>query len=185
MLLSFEGIDRSGKTTTIAAVERYFKDNGIDFVTYAFPYFRSDIGRVIKNAEFESPMQMQLAFAANFWDLQERILAHKKAGTHVLLDRYIHSSVAYGMSRGLVRSTCESMLDGLLSPDIVVFLDADPKKAASRGGISPVDCDIEFQTRVQNAYYDVFDRLDNVYAFDSNKSKRSLHRSVISFLDLP
>ena len=53
-------------------------------------------------------------------------------GTHLVVDRYAYSGVAYSAAKGLNRDWCASVDEGLLAPDAVFFLKVDPEAAGNR-----------------------------------------------------
>lgn len=55
-----------------------------------------------------------------------------KQGTHLVVDRYAYSGVAYSAAKGLSRSWCASVDEGLLAPDVVFFLHVDADAAGNR-----------------------------------------------------
>lgn len=58
-----------------------------------------------------------------------------KGGTHLVVDRYAYSGVAYSSAKGLSRDWCASVDEGLLAPDAVFFLKVDPEAAGNRYGL--------------------------------------------------
>jgi thymidylate kinase len=56
------------------------------------------------------------------------------AGTHLVVDRYAYSGVAYSAAKGLSRQWCASVDEGLLAPDAVFFLQVNPEAAGGRCG---------------------------------------------------
>jgi thymidylate kinase len=54
------------------------------------------------------------------------------AGTHLVVDRYAYSGVAYSAAKGLSRQWCASVEEGLLAPDAVFFLEVNPEAAGNR-----------------------------------------------------
>lgn len=56
-------------------------------------------------------------------------------GTHLILDRYAYSGVAYSAAKdGMDRRWCASSDAGLIAPDAVIFLDVAPESAQARCG---------------------------------------------------
>ncbi|KAL4195184.1 hypothetical protein AMTRI_Chr05g63310 [Amborella trichopoda] len=62
-------------------------------------------------------------------------MEHKlRAGTTLIVDRYSYSGVAFSAAKGLDLEWSKAPEMGLLAPDLVVYLDIPPEKAAERGG---------------------------------------------------
>ncbi len=87
-------------------------------------------------------------------------------GSIVISDRYVYSSLAYqsrGMIKGLEIDWIRSINQDAIEPDLVIFLDATPKEAMLRlqKGQKRVQDhnffeNLDVQTRIRDAYYDIF-----------------------------
>lgn len=61
------------------------------------------------------------------------IQADLLAGTTIICDRYAYSGVVYSVAKGLDLDWCWAPDLGLLKPDAVFYLKANPDQLASRG----------------------------------------------------
>ncbi|CAN6702865.1 unnamed protein product [Malus baccata var. baccata] len=76
-----------------------------------------------------------------------------KSGTTLVVDRYSYSGVAFSSAKGLDIEWCKAPEIGLLAPDLVVYLDIPPEKAAERGGYGGERYkQLEFQKKVGHNY---------------------------------
>ncbi|XP_030949850.1 thymidylate kinase-like [Quercus lobata] len=76
-----------------------------------------------------------------------------KTGTTLIVDRYSYSGVAFSSAKGLDLEWCKAPEIGLLSPDLVLYLDIQPEKAAERGGYGGERYEqLEFQKKVAKCY---------------------------------
>jgi dTMP kinase len=55
-----------------------------------------------------------------------------KKGTHLVVDRYAYSGVAYSAAKGMQKDWCAGVDRGLLAPDAVFFLHVDEGTAGDR-----------------------------------------------------
>lgn len=58
-----------------------------------------------------------------------------EGGTHLIVDRYVYSGIAYSAAKGnrhLTREWCSPAEQGLLAPDAVFFLQVDAAAAKGR-----------------------------------------------------
>lgn len=62
--------------------------------------------------------------------ISEKLLA----GKTLVIDRYAYSGVAFSVAKGLDFDWCKHPDVGLLSPDLVLFLDLSINEAEKRGG---------------------------------------------------
>ncbi|OMO55577.1 Thymidylate kinase [Corchorus capsularis] len=76
-----------------------------------------------------------------------------KAGTTLIVDRYSYSGVAFSSAKGLDFEWCKAPEIGLIAPDLVLYLDITPEKAAERGGYGGERYEqLEFQKKVAQRY---------------------------------
>merc|ERR1719251_247466 len=68
-------------------------------------------------------------------EVERDIVDTLMAGTHVFIDRYAYSGVAFSAAKpGLSLEWCKGPDKGLPQPDLVCFLDVSADEAAKRGG---------------------------------------------------
>jgi dTMP kinase len=140
MFVTFEGIDGSGKTTQVAALEAELRARGQDVVVTREPGgtpLGESIRRVLLDGPEMTPWAEAALFAAARAELVERVIRPAlERGAIVLCDRYLDSSVVYqGMARGLgVAAVSELSLaaTGGLLPDVTIVLLLDAEAASER-----------------------------------------------------
>ena len=141
-LITFEGIDGSGKSTQIQLLEAEFEKLGISYKTFREPGGTklSEKIRIIlldkENIELYSNAESLLFAAARAQLTAEQIKPAITKGEFVICDRFTDSTIAYqGYGRGLSINNLELIntiaTDGLI-PDITFILDIDPQKATER-----------------------------------------------------
>lgn len=135
-LIAIEGLDQSGKQTQAAAVRRALEARGLAVESYDFPDYTTPIGREIGAAlqgqrEFP-PDALQLLYVANRCEHRPAIEAALEAGTWVVCDRYLASSVAYGEAQGLDGTWLLEIQRVLPVADMTILLDLAPEVAARR-----------------------------------------------------
>lgn len=142
MLIAFEGIDGSGKTTQAMELSKRLEEEGVPNEVVREPggtrlgegvrellLHRSDL-RISPVAEF-------LLFSASRAQLiEEKVTPMLRAGKTVILDRYFYSSIAYqGFGRGISIDEIESVsrfATGGLLPDIVFLVELNLDTAMKR-----------------------------------------------------
>ena len=141
-LITFEGIDGSGKSTQIRLLEAEFGKLGISYKTFREPggtKLSEKIRAILldkENIELYSNAESLLFAAARAQLTAEQIKPAITKGEFVICDRFTDSTIAYqGYGRGLNINNLELMntiaTDGLI-PDITFILDIDPQKATER-----------------------------------------------------
>ena len=103
VLVVFEGCDRSGKTTQVTKLVERLNKGGQAAVMRRFPDRTTSIGSVINSylgckKELEDHV-VHLLFSANRWEVERDIVDTLMAGTHVFIDRYAYSGVAFSAAK--------------------------------------------------------------------------------------
>ena len=141
-LITFEGIDGSGKSTQIQLLEAEFEKLGISYKTFREPggtKLSEKIRTILldkENIELYSNAESLLFAAARAQLTAEQIKPAITKGEFVICDRFTDSTIAYqGYGRGLNINNLELIntiaTDGII-PDITFILDIDPQKATER-----------------------------------------------------
>ena len=141
-LITFEGIDGSGKSTQIQLLEAEFEKLDISYKTFREPggtKLSEKIRAILldkENIELYSNAESLLFAAARAQLTAEQIKPALTKGEFVICDRFTDSTIAYqGYGRGLNINNLELIntiaTDGLI-PDITFILDIDPQKATER-----------------------------------------------------
>jgi dTMP kinase len=159
MIIAIEGPDGVGKTTQCELLSSKLAEIYGTSRSIRFPCSSSATGRVIRQVlSSEASMSkdaLQLLFAANRCEKRNDILSASEEGTPVILDRYSHSGIAYGVANGLDMEWCRALEETVPQPDIVVYIDVPEDEAerriAARGEREIYDTR-EFQARVREAY---------------------------------
>ena len=103
VFIVFEGCDRSGKTTQVIKLVERLNKSGQAAVMRRFPDRTTSIGSVINSylgckKELEDHV-VHLLFSANRWEVERDIVDTLMAGTHVFIDRYAYSGVAFSAAK--------------------------------------------------------------------------------------
>ncbi len=134
MLIVFEGIDGSGKTTYSKKLYLKLRELGYSSEWTAEPT-DGPIGNIIRKAlggELELDARiLALLFAADRIHHNERMSSLLKKGKIIISDRYIISSLAYQGSE-LPIDWIYSLNRWARMPDLVIYLDLEPEDAIKR-----------------------------------------------------
>jgi dTMP kinase len=135
-LISFEGIDGSGKTTISTRVYQAVKNRGVP-VAYTFEPTYSKVGSIVHlilNGDLKASGSFQaLMFAADRVNhFETEIAPNLKSGVNVLVDRYVHSSIAYQGAILKDEDWVRSINKHVPAPDLAIYIDVDPKTSLKR-----------------------------------------------------
>lgn len=169
-LISFEGIEGTGKTTQARLIYQFLISKGYDVVLTEEPggtKIGSKIRGILLSPDHQgmtSTTELLLYFADRAQHLNELIIPSTERGAIVLTDRFTDSTYAYqGYGRGINLNLIDSIdliATEKLRPDITILLDLDVETGLKRNrGINKTDRleleDIEFHKRVRKGYLEL------------------------------
>ena len=167
VLITFEGVEGSGKTTQLARLARWLRAHGHRVEQTEEPD-GTVLGRAIRGL-FERPgrtrplTEMFLFMAARHQHVSEKLAPWLAQGHFVLCDRYGDATVAYqGYGRGLdvdlIRELNERATGGL-APDLTLLFDLPPEEGFRRIGGRRLDHfereKLAFHRRVRRGYLEI------------------------------
>jgi len=167
-LITFEGIDGSGKSTQASLLADALRARG-----FPVHFLREPGGTVVgerirdvlldrSHTEMTPLSELFLYLAARSQITGERILPALECGDVVVMDRYLDSSVAYqGAARGLgvdLVKSLNSVAACDLVPDRTYLVDCDPETALSRTSAAPDRLESEgkaFMSKVREGFLSI------------------------------
>jgi dTMP kinase len=163
LLIVFEGVEGSGKTTQAQILWNKLQSVNSPAITTREPGGTSS-GELIRNLILEqedlTPIsELYLFNAARSLLIEQLVIPTLKEGIHVIMDRFIYSTVAYqSYGRAIPLRTVQTVNEIAshhLQPDIVILLDMPPEKALTRRQ-DPQDRfereAIKFHTKIREGY---------------------------------
>lgn len=164
-LITFEGVEGSGKTTQMTRLGRWLQRRGYRVERTAEPD-GTGLGRAIRRL-FElgpSPLgEVFLFLAARQQHVLERIRPWVGQGRVVLCDRFTDATLAYqGYGRGVDLDLIRELnvrATGGLGPDLTLLLDLPPEVGLRRIGRRRLDrferAGLAFHRRVRRGYLEI------------------------------
>ena len=187
--MSFEGVDRSGKSTQVDRLAAALRADGREVVVTREPG-GTELGELVRELVLKGPPMTPFAEAALFAasraeHVAEVIAPALERGAFVVCARFVDSSLAYqGIARGL---GVEDVLDlnmhatGGLLPDLTVLLLLDPDEAARRSGaVDRLEREGRgLQARVAEAYAELAELYpERIVAFDGSRDPDGLAEEI-------
>ena len=135
-LIAFEGLDQSGKQTQAERLLAAFRAAGRNAEFLTFPEYTTkigiEIGHALQGERDYQPDTLQLLYIANRFEFRPRILEWLEAGTMVVCDRYLASSIAYGEAQGVDATWLTDIQRLLPQPALTLFMDMSPSVSLTR-----------------------------------------------------
>ena len=126
-LISFEGLDQSGKQTQAERLVEALRSNGHDVHFLSFPDYTTAIGteisRALRGERDYAADALQLLYVANRFEHRPQIESWLASGGVVVCDRYLASSVAYGEAQALDPDWLLAIQKYLPQPSLTLLLD--------------------------------------------------------------
>lgn len=165
VLITFEGVEGSGKTTHIRRLERWLKTQGHRVGRTREPD-GTPLGVAVRRLFETHPQpltELFLFIAARHQHVTEKVRPWLAAGRVVLSDRYADATVAYqGYGRGLDLELIRELnvrATGGVFPDLTLLFDLDPAIGLRRRGGRPRDHferqALAFHRRVRQGYLEI------------------------------
>ena len=189
LFVTFEGIDRSGKTTQAGLLVDALGDEALGVREPGGTEAGEKVRAILKDQSVSlSPEAEALLFAAARSELvAEVILPALSEGKVVVSDRFLDSSLAYqGGARGLGIADVEQVNHFAtrgLKPDLTFLLELSPEEAAGRAGES--DRFEEEGTSLQEAVGAAYEALiqaepERWRRIDARRSPDEVHKLVMA-----
>ena len=184
MIIVIEGGDQAGKKTQTALLARALKQQKIKTATFSFPDYKTPIGKEIAkylNGKRKFPPQViHCLLAANRWEKLNEIITAQSKNSVVIMNRYYHSNLIYGLANGMKREWLTNLDEGLPKADLVILLDVTQKESFSRKKTNrdKFEKNEEFLRNISKIYRSVA-KNEHWKIIDASKSKREVHASIL------
>ena len=202
LFIVFEGGDGAGKSTQVALAKQWLESRGAKVTTTREPggtQISEELRSLVLehgHGDIDARTEALIYSAARAAHVQQVISPALEAGTHIICDRFVDSSLAYqGMGRELGIDAVASINDfatGGLKPDATIILDISAaqgraRRIAASGGVEQSDRlesePDDFHERIRNAFLDLAARDPQRYlVLDATASVEQLHQSVVQHL---
>ncbi|MBM3807606.1 MAG: dTMP kinase [Acidimicrobiia bacterium] len=184
-LIAFEGLDQSGKQTQAERLLAAFRAAGRNAEFLTFPAYTTALGQEIERAlrgeRHYQPDTLQLIYIANRFEFRERMQARLAAGTMVVCDRYLASSIAYGEAQGVDPQWLTDIQQALPQPSLTLLMDMSPSVSLTRkqADRDKFERDMPLLERVRDSYRRQAEA-PHWARIDAEQDKDAVSRAVIS-----
>jgi len=184
MIIALEGSDQAGKKTQTAMLSKALKAQKIKTAVFDFPDYSTIIGKEINNylhgkRKFP-PEIIHYLYAANRWEKLEEIKKSATKNSILIMNRYYHSNLVYGIANGLKEKWLQSIEDGLPKADLVIVLDVSQSESFSRkkSKRDKFEKNKEFSKKISQIYR----RLAKKHRWkliDASGTKQETHKEIL------
>jgi len=177
MFIVLEGIDGCGKSTHARLLSKWLEESGKSVFLTAEPTKRP-VGKLIREILSGKikvdPRTLALLFTADRVEHVNEMKAALAEGRIVVCERYYHSTVAYQAAQGVDREWLLRLNDFAIKPDLLIFLDVNPKMGAGRTSTGEIFEREEFLKKVKSEYR----KFKGMKVIDSSRPQETVQRDI-------
>ncbi|RNJ77633.1 MAG: dTMP kinase [Nitrosopumilus sp. B06] len=183
MIIAIEGGDQAGKLTQSRMLARALKRCGHKTKLFHFPDYTTPVGREIKGyldgRRKHAPQLIHCLLAANRWEKLHQIQKYQKNHT-LVMNRYYHSNVVYGMANGLNQKWLENLDAGMPRTDLVILLDVTQGESFRRQRLrrDRFERDAVFSKKI-SATYKKLARKKRWKVIDASLAVQEIHEKIL------
>lgn len=184
ILIVFEGVDGSGKSTHINFLSKELSNLRHQIVLTSEPS-KGRTGKFIRRYSKTSkkrlpPTTEALLFAADRFDHIERVIEPAlKKGFIVITDRFLHSSLAYQGAAGVSLEWIRKINEFTPKPDLAILLDIHPKDSLQRVKRPPTVFEqSDYLEKVRDIYIELVQKGELVYV-DADRTKKEVQEDIL------
>ena len=195
--ITLEGIEGSGKTSSIKSITDLLDKKNISYVVTREPG-GSSIGSELRsilldiNTEISSEVELMLMLADRKDHVEKVILPNLEAGNWVISDRFMDSSIAY---QGGGRELDKEMINvfsknlNLPIPDLTLLFDVPVKislsRVKARGELDRFEQEeLAFHNRIREAYLELAkENISRIQIIDSSQEIERMLKNVEQIIE--
>lgn len=187
MIIVIEGGDQAGKLTQSTLLEKALKKRKIKTKVFHFPDYKTPIGKEIRkylDGKRKFPPQViHCLLAANRWEKLNEILAAQEKNSVLIMNRYYHSNLVYGIANGMKQKWLDNLDAGLPKGDLVILLDVTQKESFRRQKThrDKFEKNEEFLRKISKIYK-ITAKKKHWEIIDASKSKQKIHEEILKKL---
>ena len=195
--ITLEGIEGSGKTSSIKSITDLLDSKRISYVVTREPG-GSSIGSELRSilldpkTEISSEVELLLMLADRKDHVEKVILPNLETGNWVISDRFMDSSIAYqGGGRKLDKKIIDSFSKNLNlpNPDLTLLFDVPVEislsRVKARGELDRFEQEkLDFHNRIREAYLELAEQnVNRIQIIDSSREIELMLKSVEQIIE--
>jgi len=189
MLIAFEGIDGSGKTTQAKKLYQYLVAKEIPASLYREPggtKLGEKLREIIITEEMDERTELLLFEASRSRLIAEKVIKDLEKGKIVILDRFTLSTLAYqGYGKGIDLEVIDEFnifATRGIEPDLIVLIDVPVELAIKRLRNRTRFEGKEFLENVRRGFLEIAKDKKNVVIIDGTREENSVFEDILKVL---
>ena len=186
LIIAIEGLDQAGKKTQTEMLVKALRSSKIKTAVFSFPDYSTVIGKEIKGYLYGKrkfpPEIIHYLYAANRHEKLDEIKKASSKNSVLVMNRYYHSNLVYGIANGLKEKWLQKLEEGLPKADLVVVLDTSQNDSFSRKKSmrDKFKKDKKFSKKISRIYR----RLAKKYRWKivSSNTKQETHKEIMKII---
>ena len=184
MIIVIEGGDQAGKLTQSKMLEKALKKRKLKTKLFHFPDYQTPIGKEIRqylDGKRKFPPQViHCLLSANRWEKLDQIKAAQEKNSVLIMNRYYHSNLVYGIANSLKQKWLENLDAGLPKADLVILLDVTQKESFNRQkkNRDKFEKNEQFLTKISKLYRTTAKK-KHWKIIDASKPKQQVHEEIM------
>jgi len=184
MIVVIEGGDQAGKLTQSTLLEKALKKRKVKTNLFHFPDYTTPVGKEIRkylDGKRKFPPQViHCLLAANRWEKLDEILAAQEKNSVLIMNRYYHSNLIYGLANGMKQKWLENLDVGLPKADLIILLDVTQKESFRRQKTNrdKFEKNEEFLRKISKIYRSTAKK-KHWKIIDASKPKEEVHKEIL------
>lgn len=184
MIIVIEGGDQAGKLTQSTMLEKALKKRKIKTKLFHFPDYQTPVGKEIRkylDGKRKFPPQViHCLLSANRWEKLEQIKTAQEKNSVLIMNRYYHSNLVYGLANGMKEKWLDNLDAGLPKADLVILLDVSQKESFKRQKTNrdKFEKNEEFLRKISKIYKTTAKK-KRWKIIDATKSKQEVHDEIM------
>ena len=186
LIIAIEGLDQAGKKTQTEMLVKALRRLKIKTGVFSFPDYSTIIGKEIKNYLYGkrkfSPEIIHYLYAANRHEKLDEIKKASSKNSILVMNRYYHSNLVYGIANGLKEKWLQKLEEGLPKADLVVVLDASQNDSFSRKKSmrDKFEKDKKFSKKISQIYRRLAKK--HRWKIVSSNTKQETHKEIMKII---
>ena len=187
MIIAVEGGDQAGKKTQTMMLAKALRSQKIKTAVFNFPDYRTTIGKEINSYLHDkrkfSPEIIHYLYALNRWEKLDEIKKSAAKNSILIMNRYYHSNLVYGMANGLDKKWLQNLDAELPRTDLVILLDISQNESFTRkkSKRDRFEKNKEFSKKISQIYR----KLAKTYRWkivDASGTKDDVHKKILKII---